>query len=175
LTGASSPVVSSSAVVTSVGLATDPVSGATLPLPGAYKGCRKMSPAAVDSNAATWSFDVGSRGWLLAGGPVVDVSFGTTAPDTELNVRLWDVAPAADGGTTQALVARGTYRSLDAPALGDLHARFQLMPNTYRFEPGHSLKLEITANDFPYHQTSNVPALLTVGGMTLDLPLAQRP
>jgi hypothetical protein len=49
------------------------------------------------------------------------------------------------------------------------------MPNTYRFEPGHSLKLEITANDFPYHQTSNVPALLTVGGMTLDLPLAQRP
>jgi hypothetical protein len=42
-------------------------------------------------------------------------------------------------------------------------------------EPGHSLKLEVTANDFPYHQTSNVPALLTVGGMTLDLPLADRP
>jgi hypothetical protein len=172
LTGAPSPVVSSSAVVTSVGLATDPVSSATLPLPGAYKGCRKMAPAADDPNAATWSFPVGDRGLLLAGGPVVDVSFGTTAPDTELNVRLWDVAP---GGAVEALVTRGTYRSLDAPALGDLHARFQLMPNTYRFEPGHSLKLEITANDFPYHQTSNVPALLTIGGMTLDLPLAARP
>ena len=170
--GAPTPVVSSSAVVSGVGLATDPVSAATLPLPTAYKGCRILSPATTDPNAATWSFPVGARGLLLAGGPVVDVTFGTTAPDTQLNVRLWDVS--ADG-STQALVTRGTYRSLDAPALGGLRARFQLAPNTYRFPPGHWLRLEVTANDFPYHQTSNIPALLTVSRALLDVPLAERP
>jgi predicted acyl esterase len=170
LSAGASPVVSNSAVVTSVGMATDPVSGASLPTPGAYKGCRKLSPAATDGNAATYSW-VLPRGLLLAGGPVLDVVFGTTGPDTELNVRVWDVAP---GGSVQGLVSRGTYRSLDGPAAGGLRARFQLAPQAYRFEPGHSLKVEITANDFPYHQTSNVPALLTVERVDVDLPLAER-
>lgn len=146
--------------------------GSRRPDARAYKGCRRLAPAPTDANAATYSFAVPSRGLLLAGGPVVDVVFGTTGPDTELNVRLWDVGPK---GTVQGLVTRGTYRALDGPAVGGLRARFQLAPQTYHFEPGHSLKVEITANDFPYHQQSNIPALLTVSRVDVDLPVAERP
>ena len=105
--------------------ATDPISTATLPLPGAYKGCRKMAPSQADPTAATFLFPATSD-LVLMGGPVVDLTYATTAPDTELNVRVWDVAPDA---SVQGLVTRGTYRSLDGPGTG-LHARFQIAPPT---------------------------------------------
>ena len=146
------------------GIATDPISTATLPLPGSYKGCRILRPAGYDPAAVTYDFPVKSD-VVLMGGPVVDVSFTTTAPDTELNMRLWDVA--ADG-SAQGLVTRGTYRSLDPP--GAHRARFQIAPQGYRFPAGHLVRLEVTANDAPYYQTSNVPAVVSVAGVTLTLP-----
>jgi predicted acyl esterase len=105
------------------------------------------------------------------GGPVVDVRFTTTAPDTELNVRLWDVAP---DGSAQGLVTRGTYRSLDSPGT-EHRARFQIAPQGYRFPAGHRIKLEVAANDAPYYQQSNVPALVQVAGVELTLPLHEDP
>ena len=113
-----------------------------------------MKPALPDLNSVAFEFAVGEAVTLL-GGPVVEITYATTAPDTELNVRLWDVTP--DG--TQALVTRGTYRSLDGPGT-DLVARFQIAPTGYRFAAGHTIKLEVTANDAPYRQPSNIPALL---------------
>ena len=101
------------------------------------------------------------------GGPVVDLTFSTTAPDTELNVRMWDVAP---DGSAQGLVTRGTYRSVDAPGAAR-HARFQIAPQSYRFPAGHQLKVEVAANDSPYYQQSNVPAVVQVSRLELTLPL----
>jgi hypothetical protein len=157
--------ISSSAVLDEAGLATDPVTMATLPGPQSYKGCRIMRPVLPASNSVPFSFST-SDGLTLLGGPVVDLTYTTTAPDTELNVRLWDVAP--DG--RQALVTRGTYRSLDGPGT-DLRARFQIAPTGYRFAPGHTIKLEVTANDAPYRQPSNVPALLMPTRALLTLPV----
>ena len=162
--------VSNSAVVGQAGLATDPISTATLPLPGAYKGCRKMSPSTTDPATATYLFPT-ERDLVLMGGPVLDLTYDTTGPDTELNARVWDVA--ADG-SVQGLVTRGTYRSLDGPGTG-LTARFQIAPNGYRFPAGHSVKLEVTANDAPYYQQSNVPAVVRVDGVRLTLPLLEEP
>jgi predicted acyl esterase len=152
------------------GAASDPITTATLPLPGAYHGCRIMKPSQVDPSVVTYLFKV-SKDIVLMGGPVVDVSFTTTAPDTQLHARLWDVA--ADG-SAQGLIDRGTYRSLDTPGTG-AHARFQLTPQGYRFLAGHTLKVEITANDAPYFQQSNVPAVVQVSGLTITLPLLETP
>lgn len=157
--------VSSSAIIGEAGIATDPVSTASLPGPQAYKGCRIVRPLLGDLNSVTFEFPV-SDAITLLGGPVVNLTYGTTGPDTELNVRLWDVTP--DG--TQALVTRGTYRSLDGPGIG-LKARFQIAPTGYRFAPGHTIKLDVTANDAPYRQPSNIPALLTPTRTVLTLPV----
>jgi predicted acyl esterase len=146
--------------------ATDPITTATLPLPGAYKGCRITRPSQADPTAATYEFPAAAD-LVLMGGPVLDLTFTTTAPDTELNVRLWDVA--ADG-SAQGLVTRGTYRSLDAPGSGR-HARFQIAPQGYRFPAGHKLKVEVAANDAPYFQQSNIPAVVQVQRLELTLPL----
>jgi hypothetical protein len=165
LSGGDPGGASSSAVIGDEGRATDPVTTATDPIPGAYKRCRIMRPAATDANTLAWSWPVSSPVTLM-GGPVVDLTFTTTAPDTELNVRLWDVAP---DGSAQALVTRGTYRALDGPG-SSLGARFQIAPQGYRWAAGHTIKFEVTANDAPYRAISNVPAVVTVEGATLTLP-----
>lgn len=152
------------------GAASDPITTATLPLPGAYHGCRIMRPSQPDPTVVTYLFDV-DKDIVLMGGPVIDVEFSTTAPDTQLHARLWDVAP---DGSAQGLIDRGTYRSLDAPASG-LHARFQLTPQGYRFLAGHKVKVEVTANDVPYFQQSNVPAVVQVAGISITLPLLEPP
>ena len=72
----------------------------------------------------------------------------------------------------QGLVDRGTYRSLDRPGAGR-RARFQLAPQGYRFPAGHRLKVEVTANDVPYFQQSNVPAVVQVESMSITLPLLE--
>ena len=147
------------------GLATDPVTGASIGSPLAYKGCRKMSPASTDLTVASWSFPV-AEDLVLMGSPVLELTYLTTAPDTQLMVRIWDVA--SDGGV-QGLVTRGAYRSLDGPGEG-LTARFQIAANGYRFAAGHSLKLEVTANDAPYYQPSNIPAAVRIDAIELLLP-----
>ncbi len=147
------------------GRASDPITTATLPLPGAYRGCRIMRPAETDPTVATSLFPVTSD-VVLMGGPVVNIEFSTTGPDTQLHVRLWDVAT---DGSAQGLVTRGTYRSVAAPGPGQ--ARFQLSPQGYRFPAGHQIKLEVTANDAPYFQTSNVSAVVEVASVELTMPL----
>jgi predicted acyl esterase len=158
--------VSLSGVIGKAGLNTDPVTTASIPGPQAYKGCRIVEPSPLnDMNSVTFSFPV-SEPVTLLGGPVVALRYATTANDTELNVRLWDVAP--DG--TRALVTRGTYRSLDGPGT-DLTATFQIAPIGYRFPAGHTIMLDVTANDAPYRQTSNIPAALKPSSATLTLPV----
>lgn len=164
------PGTTSSATPGPAGAATDPISTATLPLPGSYKGCRIVRPSQTDPTVATYAFPV-SEDLVLMGGPVVDLGFATTGPDTQLHVRMWDVAP---DGSAQGLVTRGTYRSLDAPG-NARHARFQLDPQGYRFPAGHQLKVEVTANDAPFFQASNVPPIVTVERLQVTMPLHVSP
>ena len=104
------------------------------------------------------------------GGPVVDVTFGTTATDVPLGVRVWDVT--ADG-SVQGLVTRGIYRVDGAPGPGRT-ARFQISDQGYRFAAGHRMKVEVTAIDAPYHQVSSLPATVTVDRLSLTLPVLGR-
>ena len=148
------------------GAATDPISTATLPGPSSYKGCRIMRPSQPDLTVVTDEFPI-AKDLVLMGGPVVDLSFDTTGTDVPLGVRVWDVA--ADG-SVQGLVTRGIYR-VDGPAGTGKTARFQIEDQGYKFPAGHRLKVEVTANDAPYHQASNVPATVTVHRMSLTVPV----
>jgi hypothetical protein len=160
------PKVTTSAGPSVVGVLSDPVTQASITQnPLSYRGCRKIDSRTADPNAATWTINLSNPVTML-GPPVVDVTFTTVAPDVELAVRLWDVDPATG---IQALVTRGVYRSLAGPGAG-LHARFQLAPNGYRWLAGHRIKLEITGNDAPYFQPSNVPAVIVISVARLSLP-----
>jgi predicted acyl esterase len=159
----------STAVPGPAALATDPISTATLPLPGSYPGCRIMRPSEPDPTAVTEEFEL-AEDLVLMGGAVVEVAFTTSAPDVPLSVRIWDVA--ADG-SEQGLVTRGTYRVDEGPGEGT--ARFQLQPQGYRFPAGHRLKVEVVANDSPYYQASRIPAVVQVTALEVVLPLLEAP
>ncbi len=151
------------------GVATDPISTATLPGPQSYKGCRIMRPSQPDPTVATYEFPI-QRTLDVIGGPVVAVTFTATGADVPLSVRLWDVA---GDRSVQGLVTRATYRVRGAARRPET-VRFQLAPQGYTFPAGHIVKAEVTANDTPYMQKSNVPAEVSVHRLALTLPLYRK-
>ncbi len=151
------------------GVATDPISTATVGT-NTYKGCRMMRPSQPDPTVATYEFPV-ARALDMMGGPVVAVTITTTGADVPLSVRLWDVAPDR---SVQGLVTRATYR-VRGTARHRKTVRFQLAPQGYTFPAGHIVKAEVTANDTPYMQKSNVPAQVSVHRLAVTLPLYRKP
>lgn len=160
------PAATSTAEQGPAGVATDPISGATLPGPDSYKGCRIMRPSVPDPTTATYEFEL-SEDLVLMGGAVVDLTFSADAAGIPLAVRLWDVD---EQGDAQALVARGVYRVEDGAAPVESQARFQLTPQGYRFAAGHRLKVEVTGNDSPYLQASSIAANVTVHRVSVTMP-----
>lgn len=113
---------------------------------------------------ATWTVAL-PRSFALIGMPRLTLRYRALAPDIQLNARLWDVA--ADG--TQTLVTRGAYRAVAPNPAGD-SAEYDLFGNHWRFEPGHRLMLEVTADDSPYLRRDNFPAVATIESARIVLP-----
>ena len=91
----------------------------------------------------------------------------TGGPTATVLARVWDVAP--DG--TALLVTRGAYR-IDTPAYDETTGtlRLPLFGNHWQFEPGHSIRLDITQVDAPTFLPSKAPSALTFEAPTLVLP-----
>lgn len=143
------------------GLQTDPI---------ANSGCRSLPASLSDPSPSqvSYSFPVTSPATLL-GGPTVRVTAGVSGSDAELVARLWDV----DGSGTQTLISQSAYRIQNPgllPATQSL--AFELWPNAWQLQAGHSVKLELTQDDFPTWRPDNEPATLTLSNLTLTLPLA---
>jgi predicted acyl esterase len=147
------------------GEATDPISTATLPGPDSYKGCRILDSLDRDPAAVTFEEPVPADVTLM-GAPVVRMTVDTTAGDAPIAVRLWDVDPK---GSRMGLVTRGIYRMPSRVADG-AEIAFQLFPQGYRFPAGHRIRVEVTANDAPTFQASNIEAEVTVRDVSIDLP-----
>ena len=81
---------------------------------------------------------------------------------------MWGTSHTLPGGKTKSL-ARSSGRSRSLPGSA-LRARFEIAPNGYRWAPGHILKIEVTSNDAPYYQPSNISAVVAIASMTLTLP-----
>ncbi len=113
---------------------------------------------------ATWEVPV-ARDFTLLGLPRLTLAYHTTAPDLELNSRLWDVAPNG----TQTLVTRGAYRAVSPSPGGDV-ADYELFGNAWRLRAGHRVLLEVTQADAGYLRPDNVPSAATIDSARLELP-----
>jgi fermentation-respiration switch protein FrsA (DUF1100 family) len=106
--------------------------------------------------------------FTLLGQPTIKAQIKTEGNGGQIASRLWDVG--SDG--KQTLVARGGYRLTDNQT-GE--ATFQLYGNGWRFERGHTAKLELLGRDAPYLRASNTPFSVAVSDLALELPTRDKP
>jgi hypothetical protein len=108
-------------------------------------------------------------GYTLLGAPTIVARLRVTGSPgvAQIAGRLWDVAP---GGSSQTLVARGSFRpTADGAAVWQLH------PGAWRFAAGHVPKLELLGADPPFTRPSNGSFSVEVGRIELRLPVREPP
>ena len=145
---------------------TDPRAAAADPVAASTqkgRGCI-MTDLPPTPGVATWTVPV-PRTWAMIGMPRLTLRYRALGPDLELNARLWDVSP----GGTQTLVDRGARRVVGPASSGQV-TEFELFGNHWRFEAGHRLMLEVTADDSPFLRRNNFPGSATIDSATLVLP-----
>ena len=148
----------------------DPATGRAVdPVGGGGDGCAEVSASPAPATALVSRAISRRRGATLLGAPTVTAELtveGTAPENSQIAARLWDVDPSGD---TQRLVARGLYR----PA-ADPRQAWQLHPAAWRFQRGHTIKLELLGNDAPYSRPSNDSYEIEVERLKLRLPVRQR-
>lgn len=141
--------------------------------PIASGGCKTIAASQTsDQPQAIYTFPV-TNAFTLVGGPVVNVTANITGTDAELAARLWDV----DTSGNSTLVSRTVYR-LDEGTSPTTTAplAFELWPNAWQFQCGHSVKLELTQVDSPTWRPDTVdPTSVSLTNMNLSLPAIQSP
>jgi hypothetical protein len=148
----------------------DPRIGAAVdPVTGGGDACAATS-AADQAGTATYRLPAATgAGYTLLGAPTIVARLRVSGSPGVAQVagRLWDVAP---GGSSQTLVARGSFR----PS-GDGAAVWQLHPGAWRFAAGHVPKLELLGADPPFARPSNGSFSVEVGRIELRLPVREVP
>ena len=132
-------------------------------------GCRSMmsSLSNIAPGQASYSFPIGSPITML-GGPIVGVTAQLTGSDAVLIARLWDV----DASGTQTLMTRSEMRIVNPSLLPmTTNLRFELWPNAWQVQAGHTIKLELTQDDVPTWRPDNEPAVIALSNLSLTLPL----
>jgi pimeloyl-ACP methyl ester carboxylesterase len=107
-----------------------------------------------------------AKPFTLLGLPTVRAQIHTKGRGGFVAARLWDVSAGQ-----QTLVTRGVYR-LEDNQTGKVV--FQLFGNGWRFEKGHTAKLELLGNDPTFVRTSNFEFSVRVSKLTVDLPTHER-
>ena len=141
------------------------VAAAIDPAAGGGDGCVSTGTGA-SPGTAVYSLPA-SSGWTLLGAPTLVAKLGVSGSAAQIAARLWDVAP---DGSSQTLVARGTYRPTGAGT-----EVWQLHANGWRFAPGHVTKLELLGADAPYTRVSNGTFTVSVQSLQLRLPTHDSP
>jgi hypothetical protein len=127
------------------------------------RGCITAGPGTT-AGAASYTLSL-PAGTTLMGLPRLRLTYRATAPDFELNSRLWDVAK--DGSKT--LVTRGAYRG--GPSLGPVQIVYEMFGNAWRMKAGHRLQLELLQDDSTFLRADNVPSTVTVEDLAVELPV----
>jgi hypothetical protein len=131
--------------------------------------CRTTA-SADNASAATYKVPAATTGYTLAGSPTVVATLSVTGANDAVYERLYDV-----NGATEQLIARGVYRPT---GVGTSRQVFQLHPQAWTVQPGHSLKLELLAQDSSYLRTSSAAApqqSVQVTDLQLRLPVVDAP
>jgi dienelactone hydrolase len=112
-------------------------------------------------------------GYTLMGSPTIVGTIDSPVANSELAVRLLDVAPNG----TETLVARQLYR----PQVGRFRQVFQLHPSGHLFPAGHVAKLELLPKDAggtslnSYGRAANGQGDITISNLDLRLPVLEGP
>jgi predicted acyl esterase len=126
--------------------------------------CRTMdSDVATGNAAAEWPQ---TDPVTMLGIPTITATADPTADNLYIAARVWDVAP---DGLTQTLVDRGVVR---LGAAGTQSVSFHLNGNGYKFKAGHTIKLELTANDHPTFKAPANSGTISVTAVDFELPVA---
>jgi hypothetical protein len=100
--------------------------------------------------------------------PTIDLDVSTIGPYGRLIAKLFDEAPSGK----RVLITRGAYR-LTPNQTG--HVTFQLFGGGWRFEPGHTARLEIAGADVPFLKPAEAPFTARISDVHIALPTYERP
>ncbi|MGH7687582.1 MAG: CocE/NonD family hydrolase C-terminal non-catalytic domain-containing protein [Candidatus Dormibacteria bacterium] len=130
--------------------------------------CRSIMASLSDMAPfqASYSFPI-STPITMVGGPTVNVTASLLGSDAIIAARLWDV----DSAGTQTLITRAETRIVNPsilPFVTNVH--LELWPNAWQLQAGHTLKLELTQDDFPTWRPDNEPASITLSNLSLTVP-----
>jgi predicted acyl esterase len=104
---------------------------------------------------------------IYAGAGKARVRWSSTAPESQVNVKVWDVAP--DGSAT--LLSRGCQR-VDAPMGVPSDVDVALSHTAVEIAPGHRLEVWVQSADAPSFTPPKAPGVSSVlAGSAVDLPL----
>ncbi|MDP1860473.1 MAG: CocE/NonD family hydrolase [Gemmatimonadaceae bacterium] len=128
---------------------------------GACTGTLKSKEGAVDQSELEMRNDV----LVYTGVPLVEglevtgpleasITLSSSAKDTDVNVKLVDVAPDGTAWYVQEGVARARYRmGLDAARLMEPGKTYSIVvrmqATSHWFAPGHRIRVEVTSSSFP--------------------------
>jgi hypothetical protein len=124
-----------------------------------------LAPGPAGPGVATYDAPALERSYTMIGPTRVTVPYTSTGSELQLNARLYDVGP--DGNAV--MVDRG-FRSLTAPSGS---AVIDLIGNGWRFERGHSIRVELAQDDAPFIKPSVAPSTMSLNGATLEIPVRE--
>jgi cephalosporin-C deacetylase-like acetyl esterase len=144
-------------------LAPDPFTDPVIVSQANGRGCITRGPGTTPG-AAYYTLRLPAN-TTLAGLPRLTIRYRSTAPDFELNSRLWDVAPSG----TRTLVTRGAYRG--GPSLGPATIDYEMFGNAWRVRRGHVLQLELLQDDSTFLRPDNIQSTVTVERVGVQVPV----
>jgi predicted acyl esterase len=144
-----------------------------------YNAFLQWRPLATRQDILVYQTEPLAEALEVTGNPEVELYAASSAPDTDLYVRLIDVAPDGLARDVSMGMVRARYRqSLEKPALLEpgrvTRFTIRMNPTANRFLTGHRLRLDVTSSDFPNydrnHNTAhdqNADATLAVAEQTV--------
>ena len=129
------------------------------------------APDPAGAGVAVYTSEPLERRQTMLGAATVTAGFApTSGSGLQLNARLYDVLPDGRG----VLVDRGT-RVIAPEEASAGRVRYQMHGNGWRFEPGHSVRIELAADYEPFIHLTESPFTLALSGVRLSLPVRRLP
>ncbi len=123
--------------------------------------------SATNASAATYNTAPVSEAFTLLGSSTVIAELSTPGENAQVIGRLYDV-----NGANEQLIGRSIYRPI-SPGAGFVKQVFQMHPQAWKVEPGHSLRLELLAQDSTYARNSSTPQSIQVKNLELRVPTVE--
>jgi hypothetical protein len=120
-----------------------------------------------NASAATYNTAAATEAFTLLGSSTVIAELSTPGENAQVIARLYDV-----NGANEQLIGRQIYRPI-SPGAGFVKQVFQLHPQAWKVEPGHSLRLELLAQDSTYARNSSTPQSIQVKNLELRVPTVE--